>query len=92
MGNSFQFVARSGIAAGRFTGLSARLLRRQVERTERIQDRAEELQEKGMGIMKTARRSLAFVLPIVIIASQEALRAVPTSLRDGALAVGEAAL
>jgi phosphate transport system permease protein len=28
------------------------------------------------------------VLPIVIIASQEALRAVPTSLRDGALALG----
>ncbi len=28
------------------------------------------------------------VLPVVIIASQEALRAVPTSLRDGALALG----
>ncbi len=43
------------------------LVRRQVERTERIQDRAEELQARGMGIMKTARRSLAFVLPIVIV-------------------------
>ncbi|MGH8129836.1 MAG: hypothetical protein ACRES3_03160 [Steroidobacteraceae bacterium] len=43
------------------------LVRRQVERTERIQDRAEELQARGMGIMKTARRSLAIVLPIVIL-------------------------
>jgi uncharacterized membrane protein (DUF106 family) len=43
------------------------LFRRQVERTERIQDRAEEMQARGMGIMKTARRSLAIVLPIVIL-------------------------
>jgi len=43
------------------------LVRRQVERTERIQDRAEELQARGVGIMKTARRSLAIVLPIVIL-------------------------
>ena len=43
------------------------LFRRQVERTERIQDRAEEMQARGMGIIKTARRSLAIVLPIVIL-------------------------
>ena len=43
------------------------LFRRQVERTERIQDRAEELQARGMGIMKTARRSIAVVLPVVIL-------------------------
>jgi uncharacterized membrane protein (DUF106 family) len=43
------------------------LFRRQVERTERIQDRAEELQARGAGIMNTARRSLAFVLPVVIL-------------------------
>lgn len=43
------------------------MFRRQVERTERIQDRAEEMQARGMGIMKTARRSLAIVLPIVIL-------------------------
>ena len=43
------------------------LFRRQVERTERIQDRAEELQARGAGIMKTARRSLAIVLPVVIL-------------------------
>jgi uncharacterized membrane protein (DUF106 family) len=43
------------------------LFRRQVERTERIQDRAEELQTRGAGIMNTARRSLAFVLPVVIL-------------------------
>lgn len=43
------------------------LFRRQVERTERIQDRAEELQARGAGIMNTARSSLAFVLPVVIL-------------------------
>ena len=43
------------------------LVRRQTERAERIQDRAEELQARGMGIMTTARRSLAIVLPIVIL-------------------------
>ena len=43
------------------------LFRRQVERTERIQDRAEELQARGAGIMTTARRSLAIVLPVVIL-------------------------
>jgi uncharacterized membrane protein (DUF106 family) len=43
------------------------LVRRQAERAERIQDRAEDLQARGMGIMTTARRSLAIVLPIVIL-------------------------
>ena len=43
------------------------LVRRQLERAERIQDRAEELQSRGMGIMTTARRSLAIVLPVVIL-------------------------
>ena len=43
------------------------LVRRQLERAEHIQDRAEELQSRGMGIMTTARRSLAIVLPIVIL-------------------------
>ncbi len=43
------------------------IVRRQAERAERIQDRAEELQARSMGIMKTARRSLAIVLPIVIL-------------------------
>jgi uncharacterized membrane protein (DUF106 family) len=43
------------------------LFRRQVERTERIQDRAEELQARSAGIMTTARRSLAIVLPIVFV-------------------------
>lgn len=43
------------------------LFRRQHERTERLQDRAEELQARGAGIMTTARRSLAFVLPVVIL-------------------------
>ncbi len=39
----------------------------QFERAERINDRAEEIQARSMGIMKTARRSLAFVLPVVIL-------------------------
>jgi uncharacterized membrane protein (DUF106 family) len=43
------------------------LVRRQFERAKRLQDRAEELQARGMGIMKTARRSLAIVLPVVIL-------------------------
>ena len=43
------------------------LVRRQLERVEHIQDRAEELQSRGMGIMTTARRSLAIVLPVVIL-------------------------
>ncbi len=43
------------------------LVRRQSERTEKIQDRAEELQARGAGIMTIARRSLAIVLPDVIL-------------------------
>jgi hypothetical protein len=43
------------------------LIRRQAERAERIQNRAEELQAKSAGIMTTARRSLAVVLPVVIL-------------------------
>ncbi|HUG04743.1 MAG TPA: hypothetical protein VML92_09980 [Steroidobacteraceae bacterium] len=43
------------------------LFSRQVERSELLQDRAEELQARGAGIMNTARRSLAFVLPVVIL-------------------------
>jgi uncharacterized membrane protein (DUF106 family) len=43
------------------------LVKRQAERAERLQDRAEELQAKGAGIMKTARRSLAFILPVVVL-------------------------
>jgi hypothetical protein len=43
------------------------LVKRQAERSERIQDRAEELQAKSAGIVTTARRSLAIVLPIVIL-------------------------
>jgi uncharacterized membrane protein (DUF106 family) len=43
------------------------IVRRQAERAERLQDRAEELQARGMGIMTTARRSLAIVLPVVIV-------------------------
>ena len=43
------------------------LMRRQAERTERIQDRAEELQAKSAGVVATARRSLAVVLPLVVL-------------------------
>jgi uncharacterized membrane protein (DUF106 family) len=43
------------------------IFRRQAERAEKLQDRAEELQSRSMGIVKTARRSLAFVLPVVIL-------------------------
>ena len=43
------------------------IARRQAERTERIQDRAEALQEKGAGMMTAARRVLAVVLPVVVL-------------------------
>jgi uncharacterized membrane protein (DUF106 family) len=43
------------------------LVKRQAERAERIQDRAEELQAKSAGIVTAARRSLAVVLPLVIL-------------------------
>lgn len=43
------------------------LVKRQAERAERIQDRAEELQAKSAGIMATARRSLAIILPVVVL-------------------------
>ena len=42
------------------------LVKRQAERAEKIQDRAEELQSKSAGIVKAARRSIAFILPVVI--------------------------
>ena len=42
-------------------------MRRQSERAEKIQDRAEELQERSAGIMTAARRSLAIVLPVVVL-------------------------
>ena len=41
--------------------------KRLAERTERIQDRAEELQAKGAGIVKSARRSIAVILPVVVL-------------------------
>ena len=43
------------------------LVKRQAERAEKIQDRAEELQAKSAGIVKTARRSLAIILPVVVV-------------------------
>ncbi len=39
----------------------------QFERAEKLQDRAEEMQASGASIMKTARRALSVVLPIVIV-------------------------
>jgi phosphate transport system permease protein len=44
--------------------------------------------ELERSVLAAALTMSLLVLPIVIIASQEALRAVPTSLRDGALALG----
>lgn len=42
----------------------------------------------GRGILAASLTLMLVVLPIVIIASQEALRAVPGSLREGALGLG----
>lgn len=43
------------------------IVRRQAERAERIQDRAEQLQARSAGVVTTARRSLAVVLPVVVL-------------------------
>ena len=43
------------------------LVQRQTERTERIQDRAEHIQESGAQLVAGARKSLAVILPIVIV-------------------------
>ncbi|HKX58943.1 MAG TPA: hypothetical protein VJN00_06210 [Steroidobacteraceae bacterium] len=43
------------------------LVRRQAERAEKIQDRAEELQARSAGVVTVARRSLALVLPVVVL-------------------------
>lgn len=42
----------------------------------------------GRGVLTGALTLMLVVLPIIIIASQEALRAVPSSLRDGACGLG----
>ena len=43
------------------------MAKHQFDRAEKLNDRAEKIQETSASIMKTARRSLAVVLPIVII-------------------------
>ena len=42
------------------------MARRQFERAEKLQDRAEKMQDSGASMMRTARRVLAIILPIVI--------------------------
>lgn len=42
----------------------------------------------GRGVLTGALTLMLVILPVVIISSQEALRAVPSSLRDGALGLG----
>jgi uncharacterized membrane protein (DUF106 family) len=42
------------------------MARRQFDRAEKIQDRAEEIQNSGASMMRTARRVLAIILPVVI--------------------------
>jgi phosphate transport system permease protein len=42
----------------------------------------------GRGVLAGSLTLMLVILPIVIISSQEALRAVPSSLRDGALGLG----
>ena len=44
------------------------MARKQMERTERIQDRAEQLQTRSAGMIKTARITIAIILPVVIAA------------------------
>ncbi len=42
----------------------------------------------GRGVLAGSLTLMLVILPVIIISSQEALRAVPSSLRDGALGVG----
>ena len=42
----------------------------------------------GRGVLAASLTLMLVILPVVIIASQEALRAVPSSLREGALGLG----
>lgn len=42
----------------------------------------------GRGVLTGALTLMLVILPVIIISSQEALRAVPSSLRDGALGLG----
>lgn len=42
----------------------------------------------GRGVLAGALTLMLVILPVVIISAQEALRAVPSSLRDGALGIG----
>ena len=44
------------------------MARKQMERTERIQDRAEQLQVRSAGVVRTARITIAIILPVVIAA------------------------
>jgi uncharacterized membrane protein (DUF106 family) len=64
--NQAQQIARQADAL-EFQKTQLEIVRRQAERAERLQERAEELQAKSAGIMKTARRSLAIVLPVVFL-------------------------
>lgn len=43
------------------------LVQRQAVRAERIQDRAEAIQEKGASLVTASRRALAVILPIVVV-------------------------
>lgn len=43
------------------------LVQKQAERHERIQDRAESIQAKGIQLMAVARKSLIVILPIVTV-------------------------
>ncbi|TWT83242.1 Phosphate transport system permease protein PstA [Planctomycetes bacterium CA13] len=42
----------------------------------------------GRGVLAGALTLMLVILPVIIISTQEALRAVPSSLRDGALGIG----
>jgi uncharacterized membrane protein (DUF106 family) len=43
------------------------MVRRQFERTEKLQDRAEAIQTKSAQLVKTARRSVLIALPVLVI-------------------------
>lgn len=44
-----------------------KLIQKQAERHERIQDRAESIQEKGAQMVAVARKTLFFLLPVIVL-------------------------
>lgn len=43
------------------------LVKRQFQRADKLQERAESIQNASAGMIKSARKALAFILPVIIV-------------------------